>query len=263
MFSSVRRHVTYANVMVTFALVFAMSGGAYAASKYLIASTKQISPKVLKQLKGSNGKNGASGATGPQGPSGPQGPAGAKGENGVAGANGTNGKDGVSVTSGVESKGANCKEGGSKFVAASGTTYACNGEKGKEGTFGGQMLPEGKTLTGAYAAAAFSEAGVGTAGFGKAATGVSFALPVPGEPAVHYIKVGESLPAGCTGNAHEPGAEKGNLCVFSDNEENLFSGRPFIQMKGSSTATVGFEAAGLAAAKGNVYISGTWAVTSG
>ena len=64
--------MTYANVAATLALVFAMSGGALAASHYLITSTSQISPKVLKELK----KAGASGATGPRAP---QGPAGATG----------------------------------------------------------------------------------------------------------------------------------------------------------------------------------------
>jgi hypothetical protein len=52
MFSRIRRRFTYANVVVTVALVFAMSGGAYAASRYLITSTKQISPKVLMSFEG-------------------------------------------------------------------------------------------------------------------------------------------------------------------------------------------------------------------
>ena len=60
-----RRHLNYANVVATFALVFAMSGGALAAKHYLINSTKQIKPSVLKQLKGNAGK------TGPAGPGDP------------------------------------------------------------------------------------------------------------------------------------------------------------------------------------------------
>jgi hypothetical protein len=39
-----------ADVSVSLALVFAMTGGAYAARKIIITSTKQISPKVLKKL---------------------------------------------------------------------------------------------------------------------------------------------------------------------------------------------------------------------
>lgn len=45
-----RRHISYANVAATLALVLSMSGGALAASHYLINSTKQINPKVLKTL---------------------------------------------------------------------------------------------------------------------------------------------------------------------------------------------------------------------
>jgi hypothetical protein len=46
----IRRHVTYADVAATLALVFAMSGGALAAKHYLLTSTKQIKPSVLKQF---------------------------------------------------------------------------------------------------------------------------------------------------------------------------------------------------------------------
>ena len=52
MFSKIRKRFSYTNVVLTIALVFAMSGGAYAAKKYLITSTSQISPKVLKSLQG-------------------------------------------------------------------------------------------------------------------------------------------------------------------------------------------------------------------
>ncbi len=45
-----RKRLTYANVTATLALVFSMSGGALAASHYLIKSTKQISPKVLRSF---------------------------------------------------------------------------------------------------------------------------------------------------------------------------------------------------------------------
>ena len=77
-----RRHLTYANVAATLALVFAMSGGAIAAKHYLINSTSQINPKVLKKLKGKAGKTGATGKTGAAGA---QGSAGSKGETGPAG----------------------------------------------------------------------------------------------------------------------------------------------------------------------------------
>ncbi len=85
MSSAIRRrmHLSPATVIASLALVFAMTGGAYAASKYVITSTKQIKPSVLALLKKSaNGKPGANGAQGPgggQGPAGAQGPGGAQG----------------------------------------------------------------------------------------------------------------------------------------------------------------------------------------
>ncbi len=47
---ALRRNLTYANVTATLALVFAMSGGALAAKHYLVNSTKQINPTVIKSL---------------------------------------------------------------------------------------------------------------------------------------------------------------------------------------------------------------------
>jgi hypothetical protein len=75
-----RKHLTYANVAATLALVFAMSGGALAAKHYLINSTKQINPKVLKKLRGNTGPRGATGAAGAQGKEGAAGKQGAEGK---------------------------------------------------------------------------------------------------------------------------------------------------------------------------------------
>jgi Collagen triple helix repeat (20 copies) len=89
----------YANVISTLALVFAMSGGALAANQYLITSTGQISPTVLKVLKGKRGPRGATGSTGSvgaQGPAGPQGPKGSQGAQGLTGPQGPT--DGYAVS---------------------------------------------------------------------------------------------------------------------------------------------------------------------
>jgi hypothetical protein len=48
--SVLRRNLTYANVTATLALVFAMSGGALAAKHYLVNSTKQLNPRVIRSL---------------------------------------------------------------------------------------------------------------------------------------------------------------------------------------------------------------------
>jgi hypothetical protein len=62
-------------------------------------------------------------------------------QTGPPGQDGTNGKDGVSVTSATEPPGANCANGGSKFTAANGVTYACNGAKGDKGDKGEKGEP--------------------------------------------------------------------------------------------------------------------------
>ncbi len=87
----IRRQLSYANVAATLALVFAMSGGALAASHYVITKTGQISPKVRKALKGQRG------ATGPAGPQGKEGASGKEGATGKEGKEGAEGKAGASA----------------------------------------------------------------------------------------------------------------------------------------------------------------------
>jgi hypothetical protein len=83
-----RRRLTYANVAATLALVFSMTGGALAANHYLINSTKQINPSVLKKLKGPRGRTGASGAAGSPGVPGTPGTPGTPGATGKEGPRG-------------------------------------------------------------------------------------------------------------------------------------------------------------------------------
>jgi hypothetical protein len=187
-FSIIRKRMTFTNVMLTLVLVFAMSGGAYAAKRYLITSTKQISPKVLSALKGKQG------ATGPQGPAGPAGTPG--GKEGAPGKEGTPGKEGKEGTPGKEGK---------------------EGAPGKEGSpwTASGTLPSGKTLKGQW-----QLGGQASASEQIFRTSVSYGLPLAEGPTTHYIRPGATLPAGCIGEVAEPGAEPGNLCIFAKQENN-------------------------------------------
>jgi hypothetical protein len=71
-----RRNLTYSNVTATLALIFAMSGGALAASGVLITRTGQIAPSVRHALHGARGADGLPGAPGNEGARGERGPTG-------------------------------------------------------------------------------------------------------------------------------------------------------------------------------------------
>lgn len=233
-----RKRFTYANVAMTIALVFSMTGGAYAASKYVITTTKQIKPSVLASLKGATGKTGAAGPQGPAGPTGPMGPAGAAGtagEKGAAGTNGTNGTNGESVASTVlATKNPHCAEGGTEFKIAASATYACNGKTGAAGAAGptgspwtaGGTLPAGATETGVFnvfaVPASFS-------GIEYVPGTISFPIPLSStiaESNVHVVPPGTTEaedPKGCKGTAKptqaEPKgaeAENGYLCIYEN-----------------------------------------------
>lgn len=193
MFSRIRKRFTYTNVALTFALVFAMTGGAYAAGKYLITSTKQISPKVLKALHGKTGPQGAPGVVGSNGANGKDGAPGAPGEKGAPGANGTNGEPGAPGTPGAAGK------------------LGPAGPAGPTGPTGPQgMLQPGKTETGAWN---FSTPAAG----GVLSSAISFPLRLSkglNHEHVHYIGGSKTANAECPGTPEEPAAKPGNLCVY-------------------------------------------------
>jgi hypothetical protein len=293
MFSRLRPRLTYANVAATLALVFAMSSGAYAASKFLITSTKQIKPSVLKQLQG---KAGAAGAQGPAGLAGPQGLAGGKGENGAPGANGTSGKDGVSVTSAnVPKSSSTCsKLGGAEFTSANGSATACNGKEGSPWTAGG-TLPSGQTETGTWAFGPVKESPfiyVPVASFaiplanslsgGQACEQVE-AGHVAEACHVHYInasnmevvvnleeEVFELTSAQCLGTVTKPAATLGNLCVYTGVLFNATGQtRRIVEQLATEPPPAGAGTTGAVAtfkqtnAGAVSFGSGTWAVTAG
>ena len=220
MFSTLRTRFGIPGVISVMALVFAMFGGAYAASNTSGGGKATASAKAKK---GPRGPKGAKGDTGPAGPAGPQGPAGAKGDagangsNGAAGEAGPQGPAGTSVVASSEPSGsANCEgRGGSKFVTGATTTFACNGEDGTGGGGGGGGLPttlgSGETETGAW----WIQGNTSTVGSFSAP--ISFPIPLSADDAgdieVHIWSESDEDPA-CTGTPAEPSAPDGALCVY-------------------------------------------------
>jgi hypothetical protein len=246
-FANIRKRVTYTNVAMTIAVVFAMTGGAFAASKgVIITSKKQISSKVVKELTGKAGKAGpagAAGAAGPVGATGPAGPAGSTGPSGPAGAKGETGGTGK------------------------------DGKDGKEGSpwTAGGTLPSEKTETGVWGVSEVPGAFAG--GIIEVATStISFGIPLKeglAKGAVHIIPSGgegkgEGCPTGST--LAKPAAEPGNLCVFRGSPDvNVGT----IETKSLETGEE--EEAGTTGAllllkpetkKEPILASGTWAVAA-
>jgi hypothetical protein len=236
MLSAIRRRFNATGFVAVLALVFALSGGAYAAGRYVITSTKQISPKVLKSLQGKAGAAGVAGATGATGPAGATGPGGATGSAGATGPAGAAGPQGPQGPQGV--------------AGATGFT---------------KTLPSKATETGAWVAESGASAIVRFA--------ISFPIPLDtpiADPHTHFVtkkEVEESkIPAECGGTPAEPEASPGNLCVFEGSSGGGLSGAAgYVLAPGLSSV----EGAGTTGAivihegeAANEIYTGTWAVTA-
>jgi hypothetical protein len=151
MFSHLRKHFGIPGAIAVIALVFAMFGGAYAATRHhkksavIITKLSQIKSSVRSQLKG------AAGPAGPQGPAGSNGKDGSNGQNGAPGTPGAPGAKGKSVVL-VDEEPETCeKEEGFTYEVESSSVKneVCRGPEGSPWTAGG-TLPSGKTETGAW-----------------------------------------------------------------------------------------------------------------
>jgi hypothetical protein len=239
MLSPLRNRFGIPGVISVIALVFAMFGGAYAATNSEGDSKATASAKGKPGPRGKPGKPGPAGPAGPagaQGPAGPQGPKGDKGDKGDTGAKGDKGEKG---------------EKGPK------------GDKGAQGepwTAGG-TLPGGATETGTWTVRPPAAEGI-------VRVPISFSIPLAaplGETQVHYLKKTDPPLAGkCEGNAANPTAEPGHLCVYTGAESGLLIESGFISQldevtPGASTAGAAMLAV-LLEASGNGL--GSWAVTA-
>jgi hypothetical protein len=219
MFSTLRNRFGIPGVISVIALVFAMFGGAYA------ASNSSGGGKATASAKAKQGPRGKTGKTGPAGPVGPAGPAGAKGDPGAAGVNGKDGGTGtpgksVAITE-VPVGEFECEEQGGVIIQAEGAssgTEICNGENGREGSpwTAGGTLPSEKTETGSWG---------WTGGFGTETGFSPISFPIPLEAGIaaanaHIVAIAGPVPLECNDgegvppSALHPEAAPGQFCLF-------------------------------------------------
>jgi hypothetical protein len=280
---SLRNRFGIPGVISVIALVFAMLGGAYAASNSSGGGKATASAKAKR---GPRGPKGATGPAGPQGSAGAKGDAGAAGKDGGQGLQGSQGLPGKSVAvakySGPECAGS--EEGATVEVAGEPLTkkIVCDGAPGVDGANGapgapgspwtaGGTLPVGATETGSW------ELPAGPAG---STTAVSFPIPLAAEldnGHFFYVPKGGTPPAECENAAHagtaspaNPEAEPGYFCIYAA-AGSIEANVAFVSHKSATEAFIGNIGAStsgailLAAATvtgGQLgYFGGTWAVT--
>ncbi|HMJ72397.1 MAG TPA: hypothetical protein VK471_03415 [Solirubrobacterales bacterium] len=272
MLSPLRNHFGIPGVISVIALVFAMFGGAYAATNTGKATSS------AKAKKGPRGPRGPAGPAGPAGAQGPAGPAGAKGDKGDSGNAGAAGKNAEAVSF-TGSKGpiggVTCNEGGLEVKSASATTLVCNGKKGATGSpwTAGGVLPTEQTETGTYLIG--SETGTGTF-VGYAQATISFPIPLPAQLAsshtIYNADPGTEVDEKCESEDHpgnagveNPEASPGYLCVFKAAASNMTEAE-FVFLRNGGNG----EGAGVAgttlnqapATEAAARNEGTWAVTA-
>ena len=246
MFHSIRKHLSYANVAATMALVFALTGGAVAASSHGGGASSPAGAVASAPVgRGGSGaqataavggntllatasKSKPKGKTGPRGPKGPTGPAGKNGTNGTNGANGAPGAKGENGAAGGQGP-----QGPAGPAGPTGPQGEIGepGEAGPAGAIHGQEpLPPEATETGSWAFGEVPQTEVPSTGetvleSAYYHTVLSFPIQLAAPLAVgdvHYVKTAEQTgtePSGCVvagknGTAAAPKASPGNLCVY-------------------------------------------------
>jgi hypothetical protein len=276
MLSPLRNRFGIPGVISVIALVFAMLGGAYAASNSGDGGAT-ASAKAKKGPRGPRGKTGPAGPAGPAGPQGPAGANGAKGDKGDAGSPGAQGDAGAPGANGApgapgedgkgviafafegndEPDGDPCDGAGGTEIEVEGEepNYACNGNPAE---FPKSLLP-GVTETGAWAAS-------GNEGGETAYTSISFPIRLQEEleiPDVHFVTEAEwdaETNPNCPGRLGNPTAAPGHLCIY----ESLLSGTPAPQILTLNTGAIGASPSGALlrfAPTGAWFATGFWAVT--
>jgi Collagen triple helix repeat (20 copies) len=269
MFQRIRQHLTPSTVIAFLALLFALTGGAFAASSHghgsdsaATASSTHASAAKSKAKRGPRGPAGPKGATGAPGAAGPKGEAGPQGPAGAAGAKGEAGSQGAAGVTGPKGEAGPQGEEGPQGE---------NGKEGKEGSpwTASGTLPPGKTETGAWTAGKSSAAALQY-------VPISFTLPLEkplDESHVHILnESGQEFLDGnevhsedCEGSASAPTAKPGNLCIYTGEDElikyddNLITKLQGVISVGASTAGASFTVEFSGA---NGYGIGSWAVTA-
>ena len=300
MFQRVRKHLTPATFIALLALVFAVTGGAFAVRGDNSDSHTNASVRVNNTV-ASTAR--AKGKTGPRGPRGPAGPAGKNGTNGVNGAQGATGPAGPKGETGAA--GATGPQGPQGVKGKEGKEgQSIPGEPGEPGVIHGQEpLPKGATETGAWTT------NVATTAENNEYVAISFPIRLPASITAgqHTLYVtteewedrsGKKDPAGCEaepnpvkepgvkvpGTAEDPQAAEGFLCVYQgftlnpegfpgefgtfgvniSNPAHLGTPGPSAGVAGA-TITVHYERPSSTGPFGEPLehqLSGTWAVTA-
>jgi len=258
MFSTLRTRFGIPGVISVIALVFAMFGGAYA------ASNSSGGGKATASAKAKKGPRGPKGATGPAGAQGPAGLAGAKGDAGANGANGAAGPTGPTGTAGA--KGATGAAGATGATGFSGFTETLPSGKTETGTWSIGVPPTAEILS-FYVPISFPIP-LAHAGIDDFATGVrkafyfSFEQVLNQEFEVENPVTEQMEDSGCRWEREEAEAKPqatvpGTLCVFTDFSEMELARKPSLVIPGE----LGFNGYGPAGAYLNIEKKGSEAQT--
>lgn len=256
--SALRKHINPASILALVALVFAVTGGAYAASgggagkphaTALIAKSKKKTTSGKPGPRGPAGPAGPAGTAGPAGPAGPQGSAGAKGENGANGSNGGEGKKGENGSNGTSATTESftgeehgCEEGGLLVKSASSPAAVCNGKQGNAGSPwpGGGTLPVGATETGTWQVQWEPRNSTPKMGADIGGLLAPISLPIQLKEALPYtdfeIVAEKATGTKCTGSVEHPTAPEDFFCVYIAREVNtdgeaIIASRPKVLVK--------------------------------